>query len=66
MKAGGGVFIAADRKDISSVETELDTKCEILWCIKGCKPLYVGTFNRPPDTGIEELKKVEYTLPQFA
>ena len=48
---GGGVFQAA-KMDLTTSCSELNSECEILWTetrIKGCRPLLVGVFYRPPN-----------------
>ena len=52
-KSYGGVLIAVTNNLISSVVTDLDTDCEILWVqidLIGTKSLHIGSFYRPPNS----------------
>ncbi|XP_030841013.1 uncharacterized protein LOC115923809 [Strongylocentrotus purpuratus] len=52
LKTGGGVFQAVKGDLITTHCSELNSDCEILWTetkIKGCRPLLVGVFYRPPN-----------------
>ena len=59
---GGGVLIAVNNNLLSSVCTELDTECEILWVkieLTTAKDFHFGVFYRPPTTrhNLDELQR---------
>ena len=61
---GGGVFIAYRRNLLCTETSELDAKCEVVWCklnihVIGCRTLYLGSFYRPPKR-IEEEYLMEF------
>ena len=48
-----GVFIAVTNNLISSVVTDLDTYCEMIWeqiDLIATKYLHIGSFYRPPNS----------------
>ena len=65
---GGGVLIAVNNRLMSSLENDLDTKCEIVWVkieIAGVKTLHVGGFYRPPvmtRDGLQTLAELKKSL----
>ena len=64
-KKGGGVFIAVTTDLIASVETDLDTDCEIIWAkinIAGCKQLNVCAYYRPDVNDETSLDNFEMSL----
>ena len=57
-KSYGGVLIAVTNDLISSVVTDLDTDCKILWVqidLIGTKSLHIGSFYRPPNSDMTAL-----------
>ena len=64
-KSYGGVFIAVTNNLISSVVTDLDTDCEILWVqidLIGTKSLHIGSFSRPPNSDMTALDNQNLSL----
>ena len=62
VERGGGVLIAVNNNLLSSVCTELDTECEILWVkieLTTAKDFHFGVFYRPPTTkhNLDELQR---------
>ena len=65
---GGGVFIAIHNKYISSVVSELDDECEMIWAkmeVKGCKTLYVCSYYRPSVCDEESLQIFSRSIEKF-
>ena len=64
-KSYGGVLIAVTNNLISSVVTDLDTDCEILWVqidLIGTKSLHIGSFYRPPNSDMTALDNLNLSL----
>ena len=64
-KSYGGVLIAVTNDLISSVVTDLDTDCEILWVqidLIGTKSLHIGSFYRPPNSDMTALDNLNLSL----
>ena len=62
---GGGVFQTVKKDLISSHCSEFNSNCEILWTetnMKGCRPLIVGVFYRPPDDDGDAIEKLGQSL----
>lgn len=62
---GGGVFIATRSDIITSPQTSLSTECELVWAkvqFNNRKPLYIGSFYRPPNSSIKELEQLNLSL----
>ena len=67
-KGGGGVFLAINSKFMSTVDTDLDTDCELLWArvkMRGHKDLCIGTFYGPPGNA-ESLAQLEASLSRMS
>ena len=64
-KSYGGVLIAVTNDLISSVVTDLDTDCKILWVqidLIGTKSLHIGSFYRPPNSDMTALDNLNLSL----
>ena len=64
-KSYGGVLIAVTHDLISSVVTDLDTDCEILWvqiALIGTNSLHIGSFYRPPNSDMTALDNLNLSL----
>ena len=64
-KSYAGVLIAVTNDLISSVVTDLDTDCEILWVqidLIGTKSLHIGSFYRPPNSDMTALDNLNLSL----
>jgi len=62
---GGGVFIAVSDKLIASLQTQLDTDCEIIWVkieISGSKSSYIGAYYRPNENDLKSLENLNLSL----
>ena len=58
-------MIAVTNDLISSVVTDLDTDCEILWVqidLIGTKSLHIGSFYRPPNSDMTDLDNLNLYL----
>ena len=58
-------MIAVTNDLISSVVTDLDTDCEILWVqidLIGTKSLHIGSFYRPPNSDMTALDNLNLSL----
>ena len=58
-------MIAVTNDLISSVVTDLDTDCEILWVqidLIGTKSLHIGSFYRPPNSDMTALDNLNLFL----
>ena len=58
-------MIAVTNDLISSVVTDLDTDCEILWIqidLIGTKSLHIGSFYRPPNSDTTALDNLNLSL----
>ena len=67
-KGGGGVFVAINSKFTSTVDTDLDTDCELLWTkvkMRGHKDLCIGIFYRPTGDA-ESLAQLEASLSRMS
>lgn len=63
--AHGGVLIAAKKNLTISMEYELETDCEILWCrlqIAGRKTLHIGAYYRPHEHDEKSCAELERSL----
>ena len=64
-KSYGRVLIAVTHNLISSVVTDLDTDCEILWVqidLIGTKSLPIGSLYRPPNSDMTALDNLNLSL----
>ena len=67
-KGGGGVFLAINSKFTSTLDTDLDTDCELLWArvkMRGHKDLCIGIFYGPPGNA-ESLAQLEASLSRMS
>ena len=58
-------MIAVTNNLISSVVTDLDTDCDILWVqidLIGTKSLHIGSFYRPPNSDMTALDNLNLSL----
>ena len=58
-------MIAVTNDLISSVVTDVDTDCEILWVqidLIGTKSLHIGSFYRPPNSDMTALDNLNLSL----
>ncbi len=62
---GGGVFLAFKECYSPCALPDTDTNCEIIWAsiaLQGEQTMYIGSFYRPPDSGLEDLVALRASL----